>query len=71
MAGHNGFLVLNEKDWEKMDQQQRDWAVFNTLQSMNGRLKVLERKTFIDKVYSTIGGIIGGGATAIGINMNR
>ena len=71
MANSNGFLVLNEKDWEKMDQQQRDWAVFNTLQSMNGRLKALERKTFIDKVFSFAGGIVGGGAAAVGINMNR
>ncbi len=62
-----GFLVLNEKDWTKMTPEQRDWAVFNTLCSMDQRLKKLERRPIVDKCYSFLGGILGGAAAALGI----
>jgi hypothetical protein len=65
----NGFLVLNEKDWEKMTPEQREWATFNTLQSMNCRLNTLESKGFIDKTCSAIGGIVGGFLAFIGLKI--
>jgi len=65
----NGFLVLNEKDWENMTPEQKEWATFNTLQSMNERLKTLEKRPFHDKCFSFMGGIIGGAAAAVGIKI--
>ena len=55
----NGFIVINEKDWEKSSSEQRDWMLFHTLQLMDKRLNNLEHK-HIDKVYAFIGGIVGG-----------
>jgi hypothetical protein len=40
----NGFIVINEKDWEKATPEQRDWFIYSTLQAMNSRLKALEKK---------------------------
>ena len=60
----NGFLILNEKDWEKMTPEQKSWATFNTLQSMDKRLKKTERW---NKAFSFTGGLIGGVAAALGI----
>jgi len=50
-----------------MSQEQRDWAMFNTLQSMSERLKCLEKRPLIDKCWSFAGGIVGGFAAALGI----
>jgi len=63
----NGFLVLTEKDWEKMSQEQQSWAIFNTMQSMSRRLTDLEKRPLMDKCWSFMGGVIGGFAAALGI----
>lgn len=63
----NGFIVLNEKDWEGMDEKQKLWAIYNTLNSMDKRLKILERRPVVDKCFSFFGGIIGGALAFFGI----
>jgi len=67
----NGFLVLTKEDWVSMTPEQKEWATFNTLQSMNERLKVLERKSMFNRICvsvgSVVGGIIGGIAAVVGI----
>lgn len=63
----NGFMIVNEKDWENASTEQRDWLIFNTLQSLDLRLKYLEKKTFFDKTCSFAGGVIGGIVAALGI----
>ncbi len=63
----NGFIVLDDKDWEGMTAEQRDWAVFKTLKSIDGRLKKLERRPIIDKCFAFLGGIVGGFLAALGI----
>jgi len=62
----NGFLIVDEKDWKGLDPDRRDWLIFNTLKSMDGRLKKLERW---NKASSFVGGIIGGALAALGIKM--
>ncbi|MCK9437460.1 MAG: hypothetical protein M0Q12_09655 [Synergistaceae bacterium] len=61
MADGNGFVITKDT-WERTPQEQRDWIMFETIQSMNDRLKVLERW---NKALSFAGGIIGGIATVI------
>jgi len=56
----NRFIVIKDKDWEKADSEQRDWMVFNTLQSIDTRLTKLEKRPFYDKASSFVGGIVGG-----------
>ena len=63
----NGFIVVDEKDWEKTPADRRDWLIFNTLKSMDERLKKLERRPFYDKACAAVGGIIGGAIAAVGI----
>ena len=65
----NGFLVLNEKDWANMTPEQREWAIFNTMQSMHNRLSSLEKKGWMNKAYATMGGIVGGIAAVVGFKI--
>lgn len=58
--GNSAFMVINEKDWEKATPEQRDWMIFNTLQNMNSRLRVLEKRPLWDKAILFAGGIFGG-----------
>ncbi len=58
------FLVCDEKDWEGLTTEQRDWMMFKTLRSMDTRLKSLERW---NKAFSFFGGVIGGAMAAFGI----
>jgi len=62
-----GFMVIHEKDWENSSPEQRDWLVFNTLQSMNTRLEILEQCRTWDKLVLFAGGVIGGFAAACGL----
>jgi len=63
----NGFVIIKEKDWEKASDDQRMWWVFNTLQSVDTRLKKLEGRRWYDKASSFSGGIFGGALAALGI----
>jgi hypothetical protein len=62
----NGFIITKET-WENMPQDQREWLLFDTLQDVNTRLKVVEKRPFTDKCFAFFGGIVGGALTAFGI----
>lgn len=63
----NGFLVLDEQDWETATPQQRDWIIFKTLKSIDDRLQKLEKRPLTDKCWSFLGGAVGGFAAALGL----
>lgn len=65
----NGFLIVDEKDWKEMAPERRDWLIFNTLKSMDERLKKLEKRPMVDKICATIGGTIGGFIAALGLKV--
>jgi hypothetical protein len=65
----NGFITVNRKDWEDATPEQRDWMIFNTLQTIHVRLKALEKKGLYDKGCSLLGGIIGGACAFFGIKL--
>ena len=66
MANGNGFVITKET-WENMPAEQREWLLFDTMQDMNRRLKLVEERPFRDKCYSFFGGLIGGALAAAGI----
>jgi uncharacterized protein (DUF1786 family) len=53
----NGFVITKDT-WEHMPEEQKSWIMFETMQTMNTRLKVLEKW---NKALSFGGGIVGGG----------
>lgn len=63
----NGFLVVEEEEWENADAEQRSWMTFKTLKNIDLRLQKLEKKSLFDKAAATVGGVIGGAVAAIGI----
>lgn len=63
----NGFLVVDERDWKDLPPERRDWMIFNTLRSLDERMKKLEKRPLTDKCWSFLGGAVGGFAAAIGI----
>jgi len=65
----NGFLVLNDKDWESATPEQQSWMTFNTLKSIDARLSKLEKRPLMDKFFSFLGGVIGGFAAVLGIKI--
>jgi hypothetical protein len=62
----NGFLVMDEKDWEEATSEQRDWIIYKTLKSMDARLRKCQRR---DKVTSFFGGIVGGILAWLGVKI--
>jgi hypothetical protein len=56
----NRFMVFTEKDWEKIQPEQRDWFIFNTLRSMDNRLKKLEQQRLLSCVWMFAGSAVGG-----------
>ena len=65
----NGFITITEKDWECMDEKQKLWAIYNTLQTMDSRMKALEKRPIADKCFAFLGGIVGGFLAALGIKI--
>lgn len=66
MREQDGFMVVTEKDWEQANPCQRDWLIYNTLQSIHARLVKLENRSFYHQCAAFSGGIIGGIATVLG-----
>ena len=66
----DSYMVITEKDWEQADEKMRSWMLFNTVQNMNHRLKKLERRPVIDKIYAFAGGVVGGALAYFGIKMS-
>lgn len=62
-----GFIILDEKDWETMTEEQKSWAMFKTLRMVNERLTCLEKNPHIDKCFAFLGGVIGGFVAALGL----
>ena len=65
----NSYMIIKEKDWEKATEKQKSWMLFNTVQSMDARLKKLEKRPIIDKMFSFVGGVIGGALAFLGIKI--
>lgn len=63
----NGFIVIDDKEWEHADAEARSWMTYKTLKAIDGRLQVLEKRPLMDKCFSFLGGAIGGFAAALGI----
>ena len=63
----DSYMVITEKDWEQADERMRSWMLFNTIQNMNCRLKELEKRPSVEKIYAFAGGVIGGAAAYIGL----
>ena len=63
----NGFLVVDKDDWEHATTEQRSWMTFNTLSSIDARLKKIEKRSFFDKACATTGGFLGGAAAFLGV----
>ena len=63
----NGFLVVDERDWENMSPEQRDWLIFKTLKSLDDRVQCISKRPGADKCFAFLGGIIGGFLAAMGI----
>ena len=62
-------IIVEKEEWEHATEEQRSWMTFKTLNSIDGRLQTLERKSFINKVWSAGGGIIGGAIAAISLKI--
>ena len=62
-----GFIVVGEKDWANATPEQRDWMVYQTLQSLNNRMTTLECRPLAHKFLSFVGGLVGGFIAAIGL----
>ena len=62
-------IIVEKEEWEHATEEQRSWMTFKTLASIDGRLQILERKSFINKAWSAAGGIIGGAIAAISLKI--
>ena len=56
----NGTIIFDDKDWQNVSPEQRDRLIYNTLVSMDRRLKVIEGKKWVNSGCAVIGGVIGG-----------
>ena len=52
------FLVCDERDWEGLTHEQREWMTFKTLRSIDKRLLALENRNFLYNALATVGGVI-------------
>ena len=60
----DNFIIFSEKDWEKSTADRRSWLVYNTLHSLDNRIKIVEQQInknlLFEKINAFLGGIIGG-----------
>ena len=56
----NGTIIFDEKDWQNVSPEQRDRLIYNTLVSMDRRLKSIEGKRWVNSGCAVFGGVVGG-----------
>jgi len=66
MAKKNGFIVIDEQDWEDASDEQRVRMLYKTLNSIDGRLQALEGKSMFNRICVSIGAVVGGMVGGIG-----
>ncbi len=64
---NNGKMVVSKEAWNRLESNDREWLMFDTMQSLDKRLSDLEDKGFFHKACSAVGGVIGGALAAFGI----
>jgi len=63
----DGGFVVNKDDWECMSPEQKGWMTFNAIQNIDLRLSKLEKRPLVDKIWSALGGMVGGAAAYLGL----
>ena len=53
-------MVVTKESWEKMPANEKNWLMFNTIQSMDKRIVKLEHGGLVNKTLAFTGGAIGG-----------
>lgn len=65
----NAHMIVTEKGWQGLSEDERSWLMFNTLQSVERRVTKLESRKWIDKSLTGITGLIGGFLAYLGISL--
>lgn len=60
----NGCITIDEHTWRKMNQEDRDFLIYKTLNSLNDRLRQIERWGWL-KVSTQFFGAMAGGALVV------
>ncbi len=63
-------FTLTEKDWENATHEQRGWYTYNALLGLSTRIDVLEKRAWVYRGCSFLGGLIGGIAAALGVKLS-
>lgn len=53
-------MVLNEESWKRLNPEDRDWIIYNTLIDYEGRIKKIEGGNLLHKTTAFLGGVVGG-----------
>ncbi len=56
----NAKMIITKESWENMPDGEKNWLMFNTIQSMDRRITRLEKGGIINKSLALAGGVIGG-----------
>lgn len=65
----NAKMIITKESWANMPDDEKNWLMFNTIQSMDRRITKLEKGTIINKSLTFAGGVIGGIAFWLGIKI--
>lgn len=53
-------MVLSEESWKNLTPENRDWIIYNTLNDLDDRVKIIERRKIINTSITFVGGVFGG-----------
>jgi hypothetical protein len=60
MANGNGCIVVDREAWKHLSPEDRDYMIYDTLSSMNNRLKAVEQWAWMKITTQFFGAMIGG-----------
>ena len=63
----NGFIVMDEIDWDGQSAEQRDWLIFKTLKSIDERIQKIEQRKWKYEALAAGGGMVGGMVAVMGM----
>jgi len=62
----NGKMIVTRETWKELDEEDRGWLLYETVNGLEKRVERIEGRNLFDKTCSFLGGVLGGVAAVLG-----
>ena len=65
----NAKMIVSEESWKNIPESERSWLIYYTVINLQQRVEKIEKRRWWDGAKVFAGGLFGGAAATLGINI--